>query len=131
MAPSRAAAPARPAVVKPKAASKPASHAAPKAAPKPAPKAAPKPAPRPKPIVYPSSATGRATWGHFGGRVITRLPKGTQIRVCGPHGCWTGVSSGYGPAPADGGLVDLDAAIFERICGPLRTGVATIVLSWR
>jgi hypothetical protein len=30
-----------------------------------------------------------------------------------------------------GHLVDLDASIFRRLCGPLETGVASIVLSWR
>jgi hypothetical protein len=111
---------------------------APKPAPKPAPtpKLAPKPTPKPTPkpapaIVYLHKAAGRATWGEFGGAVITRLPPGTQIRVCGRLGCWAGVSSGFGPSPAGGNLVDLDATIFQRISGPLATGVGSIVLSWR
>lgn len=96
--------------------------------PKPAPKPTPKPAPA---IVYLYKAVGRATWGEFGGAVITRLPPGTLIRVCGRLGCWAGVSSGFGPSPDGGNLVDLDASIFQRICGPLGTGVGSIVLSWR
>ncbi len=96
------------------------------------PKPRPTPTPRPTPaIVYRHRATGNATWGHFGGAVITRLPPGTHIRVCGGLGCWEGVSSGYGPSAGGGNLVDLDAAIFGRICGPLGTGVRSIVLSWR
>lgn len=100
--------------------------------PKPAPKPTPKPTPKPAPaIIYASKAVGRATWGQFGGAVVTRLPPGTLIRVCGRTGCWAGVSSGFGPSPAGGNLVDLDASIFQRICGPLDTGVGSIVLSWR
>lgn len=98
-------------------------------APAPKPKAtAPKPAPA---IVYPHRAAGRATWGEFGGAVVTRLPQGTRIRVCGRLGCWAGVSTGYGPTASGGNLVDLDAAVFRRICGPLGVGVGAVVLSWR
>ena len=97
------------------------------AAPKPK-AAAPKPAPA---IVYPHRAAGKATWGEFGGAVITRLPPGTRIRVCGSFGCWEGVSAGYGPSANGGHLVDLDAAVFRRICGPLGVGLGAIVLSWR
>ena len=97
--------------------------------------AAPKPkatVPKPTPaIVYPHRTTGRATWGEFGGAVVTRLPQGTRIRVCGRLGCWAGVSTGYGPTASGGNLVDLDAAVFRRICGPLGVGVGAIVLSWR
>jgi hypothetical protein len=96
--------------------------------PKPTPKPTPKPAPA---IVYRHKAVGRATWGEFGGAVITRLSPGTRIRVCGRLGCWAGVSSGFGPSPDGGNLVDLDASIFRRIYGPLGTGVGSIVLSWR
>ncbi len=63
--------------------------------------------------------------------MITRLPPGTRIRVCGSLGCWEGVSAGYGPSASGGHLVDLDAAVFRRICGPLGVGVGAIVLSWR
>jgi hypothetical protein len=100
------------------------------AAPAPRPKATPRPKTAPA-ITYDHRAAGQATWGPFGGAVITRLPRGTQIRVCGRLGCWEGVSSGYGPMADGGHLVDLDAAIFRRLCGPLGTGVASIVLSWR
>ena len=94
----------------------------------------PRPAPTPKPtpaIVYQYRATGLATWGDFGGAVITRLPPGTPIRVCGSLGCWEGVSSGNGPSAGGGNLVDLDAGVFQSVCGPLGTGVGSIVLSWR
>ncbi len=94
----------------------------------------PRPAPTPKPtpaIVYQYRATGLATWGDFGGAVITRLPPGTRIRVCGSLGCWEGVSSGNGPSAGGGNLVDLDAGVFQSVCGPLGTGVGSIVLSWR
>jgi len=108
----------------------PRATAAPKLkAPAPKPKATvPKPTPA---IVYPHRATGWATWGEFGGAVVTRLPQRTRIRVCGRFGCWAGVSTGYGPTASGGNLVDLDAAVFRRICGPLGAGVGAIVLSWR
>jgi hypothetical protein len=100
-----------------------------------APAATPRPAPKrqasPPAIVYQHRAAGTATWGHFGGAVITRLAPGTHIRVCGRIGCWEGVSTGYGPSRDGGNLVDLDAAVFRRICGPLGVGVGSIVLSWR
>ncbi len=111
---------------------RPTAQAAAAKSPKPTPKPAPKPPPKPVPsIVYLHKASGRATWGAFGGAVITRLLPGTLIRVCGRLGCWAGVSSGFGPSPDGGNLVDLDASIFRRICGPLGTGVGSIVLSWR
>ena len=105
---------------------KPVAHAT--AAPTPRPTPTPKPTPA---IVYPYRATGNATWGDFGGAVITRLPPGTDIRVCGSLGCWEGVSSGYGPSASGDYLVDLDVSVFQRTCGPLSTGVGSIVLSWR
>ena len=98
------------------------------ATPKPRPSPTPKPAPA---IVYLHHVSGRATWGRFDGAVITRLLPGTRIKVCGRLGCWEGVSSGYGPSPDGGNLVDLDAAVFRRINGPLSTGVGEVVLSWR
>jgi len=82
-------------------------------------------------IVYRYRSSGRATWGPFGGAVITRLPPGTQIRVCGRLGCWQGVSSGHGPSADGGNLVDLSSEVFRRVCGPLGVGVGSIVLSWR
>jgi hypothetical protein len=104
------------------------SSASAEATPKPRPSPTPKPAPA---IAYLHHVSGRATWGSFGGAVITRLLPGTRIKVCGRLGCWQGVSSGYGPSPDGGNLVDLDAAIFRRINGPLSTGVGDVVLSWR
>ena len=105
----------------------PKSSASTAATPKPRPSPTPKPAPA---IVYLHHVSGRATWGDFGGAVITRLLPGTRIKVCGRLGCWEGVSTGYGPSPDGGNLVDLDAAIFRRINGPLSTGVGDVVLSW-
>ena len=139
---------------RPTATARPVATAAPtaaraKAVPPPSPKATRKPATKsptvakaapakatpvrtpPPAIVYRSHASGRATWGPFGGAVITRLPPGTQIRVCGRLGCWEGVSSGHGPSADGGNLVDLSSEVFRRVCGPLGIGVASIVLSWR
>ena len=121
---------------KPKATPKPARTPKPTPRPTRRPKATPKPTPRPTPrptpaIVYTNEQAGRAAWGRLDGRVITRLPQGTRIKVCGSGGCWEGVSSGYGPAKSTGYLVDLDASIFKRICGPLAQGVGDVVLHWR
>ena len=139
---------------RPTATARPVATAAPtaaraKAVPPPSPKATPKPATKsptvaratpakttpvrtpPPAIVYQNRAAGRATWGPFGGAVITRLPPGTQIRVCGRLGCWAGVSSGHGPSADGGNLVDLSSEVFRRVCGPLGIGVGSIVLSWR
>ena len=116
---------------KPKATPRP----TPKPTPRPKPRATPKPTPRPTPrptpkIVYANEEAGRAAWGHLDGRVVTRLPAGTRIKVCGDKGCWEGRSYGYGPQESTGKLVDLDLAIFERICGPRSIGVADILLYW-
>jgi hypothetical protein len=133
------------AIPRPKAMPRPTTTARPKATPRqtaahttkpavPATAAMPRSAPTPKPalaIDYLHQAAGRATWGRYDGAVITRLAPGTRIRVCGRIGCWEGVSSGYGPSAGGGNLVDMDAAVFRRVCGPLRTGVGSIVLSWR
>ena len=134
---------------RPVATPRPAATAAPKAAhvtaaPPPSPKASRQPAPAhraaakatparaPTPaIAYRNRLSGRATWGPFGGAVITRLPPGTLIRVCGRLGCWEGVSSGHGPSADGGNLVDLSPEVFRRVCGPLGVGVGSIVLSWR
>jgi hypothetical protein len=103
-----------------------------KVTPRPTPRPTLRPTPRPTPaVVYTSKQAGRAAWGYLDGRVITRLPAGTRIKVCGAKGCWEGRSYGYGPKEGTGYLVDLDASIFERICGPRSMGVADIVLSWR
>ena len=49
----------------------------------------------------------------------------------GSLGCWEGVSSGSGPSAGGGTLVDLDVAVFQRVCGLLGTEVGSIVLIWR
>jgi hypothetical protein len=120
----------------PKPTPKPTAKPKPKATPKPTPRPTPKPTPRPTPkptprIVYTDEEAGRAAWGYLDGRVVTRLPAGTRIKVCGARGCWEGRSYGYGPQESTGKLVDLDVAIFERICGPRSVGVADVVLYWR
>jgi hypothetical protein len=119
----------------PKPTARPTARPKPRATPKPTPRPTPKPTPRPTPrptpaIAYANEQAGRAAWGYLDGRVVTRLPAGTRIKVCGSGGCWEGVSYGYGPAESTGYLVDLDATIFERICGPLGKGVADVVLYW-
>ena len=76
---------------KPKATPKPARTPKPTPRPTRRPKATPKPTPRPTPrptpaIVYTNEQAGRAAWGRLDGRVITRLPQGTRIKVCGERG---------------------------------------------
>jgi hypothetical protein len=85
-------------------------------------------APSPRPATAPRVVRGIASWGRFGGHVVTRLPRGTRIRVCGAIGCWSGRSWGYGPARWTGRLVDLDAAVFRAICGPLSAGLCRVSL---
>lgn len=75
------------------------------------------------------SLRGTASWGYFGGHVVTRLPRGTHIEVVGPLGTWRGVSWGYGPAAWTGRIVDLDYSVFKQLCGdPVRLGLCTVTL---
>lgn len=76
-----------------------------------------------------ASWRGTASWGDFGGHVVTRLPRGTRIEVVGPHGTWHGRSWGYGPAKWTGRIVDLDVRVFEDICGPRSLGLCKVTLS--
>jgi hypothetical protein len=81
----------------------------------------------------PSRERGEASWGYLTGHVVTRYPRGTAIRVCGPLGCWPsattwGASWGYGPARRTGRIVDLDRSVFAAICGNPRQGVCQVVL---
>jgi len=78
--------------------------------------------------------TGEASWGYgFKGHVVTRYPRGTVIRVCGPIGCTGKVRSwGYGPAKRTGRIADLDVNVFEDVCGPRGRGVCDITLEvWK
>ena len=61
--------------------------------------------------------TGVASWGYFGGHVVSRWPRGTVLTVCGNVGCRTAHSWGYGPAKWTGRLVDLDVTVFRDVCG--------------
>ena len=98
--------------------------------------ARPLPPPAPaiaRPATAPSVAAqrtlvGTASWGWFGGHVVTRLPHGTSIRVCGALGCWSGRSWGYGPAAWTHRIVDLDRSVFAAICGPPSRGLCTVRL---
>jgi hypothetical protein len=102
--------------------------------PSPRPRLSPQPRPRasrtPAPVVSRPVRVyrGWATWGPFSGHVVTRLPRGTRIRVCGAGGCWTGRSWGYGPKRLDR-VADLDLTLFPAICGlPLTAGTCRVKL---
>lgn len=117
-----------------------ASYAA-SATPAPTPVLSPEPTPRPTTKPKPQTTSGpsvvlrgEASWGYgFKGNVVTRYPRGTHIRVCGPIGC-TGLvhSWGYGPAKYTGRIADLDVNVFEDVCGPRGVGVCDIKLEvWK
>jgi hypothetical protein len=80
--------------------------------------------------VYGSEISGIASWGDFGGHVVTRLPRGTSIFVAGPQGGWTGTSWGYGPAKSTGRIVDLDRQVFAAICGSPSKGLCRVTLGY-
>ena len=85
-----------------------------------------KPSPTSGPV---RTSRGIASWGDFGGHVVTRLPRGTRIAVVGPLGTWHGRSWGYGPAAYTGRIVDLDREVFRDICGdPVILGLCTVKL---
>ena len=77
-----------------------------------------------------TSVAGIASWGWFGGHVVTRLPRGTRITVCGELGCWSGKSWGYGPAKRTGRIVDLDREVFRDLCGAPSKGLCEVTLTW-
>jgi hypothetical protein len=80
--------------------------------------------------VYGSEISGIASWGDFGGHVVTRLPRGTSIFVAGPQGGWTGSSWGYGPQASTGRIVDLDRSVFAAICGSPSKGLCEVRLTY-
>ena len=71
---------------------------------------------------------GTASWGDGWTGVVTRLPRGTRIRVCGPLGCWSGRSVGYGPAVRTGRIADLSRAVFASVCGDPSIGLCRVSL---
>lgn len=77
------------------------------------------------------SLRGIASWGPFGGHVVTRLPRGTSITIIGPLGRWSGLSWGYGPAKWTNRIADLDVTVFENVCGPRSIGLCKVTLIWR
>lgn len=95
------------------------------------PKPSSKPSPSSKVTSWKSKMTGTASWGPFSGHVVTRLERGTPIKVCGKLGCWSGKSWGYGPAKWTGRIVDLDVAVFEDICAPRSVGLCRVTLYWK
>jgi len=75
-------------------------------------------------------ARGTASWGRGWAGVVTRLPRGTRIRVCGRLGCWSGRSVGYGPARRTHRVADLSRPVFARICGSPSMGLCRVTV-WR
>ncbi len=71
---------------------------------------------------------GTASWGDFGGHVVTLKPVGTRIKVVGPNGVWRGRSWGNGPRVWTGRIVDLDVHVFEDICYPRSVGLCKVKL---
>ena len=88
----------------------------------------PQPTPGPARATVPVSVSGIASWGDGWTGVVTRFPRGTPIRVCGPLGCWSGRSVGYGPAVWTGRIADLSRAVFSEICGDPAMGLCRVVL---
>lgn len=94
--------------------------------------ATPKPSPAPRPTGRIGSAVaafrGTASWGYGWSGVVTRLPRGTRIRVCGARGCWSGRSTGFGPQASTGRIADLSRAVFADICGDPALGLCPVLL---
>jgi len=98
--------------------------------------ALPVPGRTPKPRRTTRPADGRRGVASFvraslGARYLAaRLPKGTRLRVCGPVGCITGTVNDYGPSKRvhPERIVDLSAADFTRVCGPLSVGVCRVTV---
>ena len=74
------------------------------------------------------ATAGIASWGDGWSGVVTRLPRGTAIIVCGPLACWSGRSVGYGPAKRTGRIADLSRAVFAHICGAPSRGLCRVIL---
>jgi hypothetical protein len=79
-------------------------------------------APPSSPEILPTSEAirGVASWGWFDGHVVTRLPRGTRIEICGVETgrCWSGRSWGYGPDPDihPGRIADMDVRWWWHVC---------------
>jgi hypothetical protein len=74
--------------------------------------------------------SGIASWGYGWVGVVTRLPRGTAITVCGALGCWSGRSTGYGPAVWTHRIADLSRSVFAAICGAPSKGLCRVTLTW-
>ena len=83
--------------------------------------------PRP-PRTARTALSGTASWGWGWSGVVTRLPRGTRIRVCGPLACWSGRSEGHGPAAWTGRIADLSRSVFARLCGDPARGLCRVTL---
>ena len=77
--------------------------------------------------------SGTASWGPFGGNVVTRWPVGTPIKVCAHESrrCWSGRSYGYGPAPRifPERIADLDTSVFADLCGSPSRGICSVTVT--
>lgn len=71
------------------------------------------------------SRQGIASWVGGYGRDYLALPWGRGIRatICGPGGCWTGVSTDVGPDQRvhPDRVADLSPEVFEQVCGVPRS----------
>ncbi len=73
---------------------------------------------------------GTGSWGDGWSGVVTRLPRGTVIQVCGPLACWSGRSVGYGPAKWTGRITDMSRTVFSEVCGAPSMGLCRVTLRW-
>ena len=73
-----------------------------------------------------AAVTGTASWGYGWSGAVTRLPRGTRIRVCGPLACWSGRSVGYGPDARLHRIADLSRPLFARLCGDPSMGLCKV-----
>lgn len=74
---------------------------------------------------------GTASWvrASLGSRYLAmRIPKGTQVLVCGKQSCVVRVVNDYGPSKRKHPerIADLSAHDFRVICGPLSMGVCDV-----
>ena len=54
---------------------------------------------------------------HGSGYLAMRLPRGTQVHICGAGGCVNMVVNDYGPVEATGDIADIALVKVAKVCG--------------
>ena len=83
------------------------------------------------PSIHGDASWVRASLGsHY---LAARMPRGTVLRICGPLACIVRTVNDYGPSAKafPERIVDLSAKDYQRVCGPLSSGICPVSVAVR